>query len=183
MNCGCHAPLPQVGISSVVTTVYALPRVLGAVAGLIAVALAGCSAPRSKACAGMVYEESGLSREQFRPCAAEMVKQLDRAHGAVTTMADKSQPIAARTGARAECLTATGDLTSLLRDAGGSNKLLAGWSDRRLNKFNWDVISARDYYSMVCYYGPKVFDQPRTPFSSTRDSEHEEARQILAEIQ
>ena len=184
MNCDRHALLPRAGIPSVRTTACAAPRLaLGAVAGLAAVLLAGCGAPRSQACAGMVYAESGLSRQQFRSCAAAMVQQLDRAHGALTTMADKNQPIAARTGARAKCLAATGDLASLLREAGGSTKLLAAWSDRRLNKFNWDVIAARDYYTMVCYYGPKVFDQTGTPFTSVRDSDHEEARQILAEIQ
>ncbi len=150
---------------------------------LVALALAGCASNTRSACEGMVYKESGLTREQFRPCATEMVKQLDRAQSALEVMADKSRPSAARTEARRECLAATGDLTRLLRAAGGSTKLTARWDDARLNEFSLAAMGAREYYTMICYYGPKPFDQAGAPLSSSRDSNHEKARQILAEIQ
>jgi hypothetical protein len=153
---------------------------------LVAGALTACTPTSRSACEGMVYKESGLTREQFRPCAAEMVKQLDRAQSALEMMADKSRPSAARSEARRECIAAASDLTRSLRAAGGSTKLMARWDDVRLNEFSFAVISAKDYYTMVCYYGPKLFDQAEqsgAPLNSSRDSNYEKARQILSEIQ
>ncbi len=152
------------------------------VLALAAAALAGCAAGGRNACDGLVYSDSGLTREQFRPCAAEMVKQLDRAQSAIQVMADKTRTRVARTEARQECLSATADLSRLLRSAGGSRKLLARWDDTRLNELSLAVISAEGSYAMVCYYGPKPFEQAGAPQIATIDSNHERARQILAEI-
>jgi hypothetical protein len=156
------------------------------VLGILSLALSGCLPRTRNACEGMIYKEAGLTRAQFRACAAEMVKQLDLAQSALQVMADRSRPRAARTAARQQCLAATGDLSDLMRTAGGSTKLLARWDDSRLNQFNFAVRQAKDEYMSVCYYGARGFDQARdagVEVNSGSDSSHEMARQILAEIQ
>lgn len=78
--------------------------------------------------------------------------------------------------AKQDCLSAGSDLARLIRQAGGAQKLMAQWDDRRLNEFNIAVDSARSVYLMYCYYGLKG-EEIRRP-----DPTHEKARQILAEI-
>ena len=144
-------------------------------------ALCGCAEGEKSACARLKYTEGGVERRAFVPCAAAMVRQLDRAGAGVETMADRSKPGGARGRAQRECLAATAALARLLREAGGTQKLTATWEDTRLNEFSLAVISAKDEYLTMCYYGPKLFDaaEVRIPGSVRA---HDKARAILPEI-
>ncbi len=84
--------------------------------------------------------------------------------------------------AKQECLAANAQLTRLLRAAGGTDKLRARWDDSRLNDLSAAVMNAREAYTMVCFYGPKPFEQAGQPLAGSRDADHERALQILAEI-
>lgn len=144
-------------------------------------ALCGCAEGEKSACAGLEYTEAGIGRREFAPCAAAMVRQLDRAGTAVDTMLDKARPKEERLRAKRDCLAATSALVRLLREAGGTQKLMASWDDRRLNEFNMAVMSAKDQYLMACYYGPKPFEQAGVA-PPGRPGAHDTARAILAEI-
>lgn len=148
---------------------------------LACAALCGCAAGERSVCAGLKYTESGVGRREFVPCATAMVRQLDRAEDAVSIMADRSKPGAERNKAQRECLAATAALARQLREAGGSRKLTASWDDTRLNEFSLEAIKAKDYYTMICFYGPKLADEAG-PKLTTMDSGHANARAILAEI-
>lgn len=114
-------------------------------------ALCGFAGRERSACAGLKYSEAGLERGEFAPCAAAMVRQLDRAEQAVEVMADRSRPESERIRARQACLAASAGLGGLLRQAGGSQKLTASWADSRLNEFSRAVLSSKDWYTMACY--------------------------------
>lgn len=144
-------------------------------------ALCGCVEERKSACAGLKYTEAGLERREYAPCAAAMVRALDRAGDAVDVMGDKGKPEQERVRAKRDCLAATSVLARLLREAGGAKKLMANWDDRRLNEFNMAVLFARDHYLSTCYYGPKPFEQAGVPMPG-RTGAHDTARAILAEI-
>lgn len=148
---------------------------------LACAALCGCAGEDRSACAGLKYTEAGVDRRDFVPCAAAMVRELDRAGDAVDVMGDKARPEADRVRAKRDCLAATSALARMLREAGGTQKLMASWDDRRLNEFSTAVLYARDHYLSTCYYGPKPFEQAGVPMPG-RTGAHDTARAILAEI-
>ena len=117
-----------------VTPVRALLRF--AAMALLPVAT-GCTAfagPPS-ACDGLVYEQSGLTRKQYLPCAGEMIAKLDVLDGQVDSMLDGEE------ASRAEALASVRDLRKLLDKAGGQD-LLERWDDRSLTNLNVDIWNA-----------------------------------------
>lgn len=144
-------------------------------------ALCACVEADNSACAGLKYTEAGLGRREYAPCAAAMVRELDRAGDALDAMGDRGRPEKQRVRAKRDCLAATSVLARLVREAGGAQKLMASWDDRRLNEFNMAVLSARDHYLSTCYYGPKPFEQAGVAMPG-RTGAHDTARAILAEI-
>jgi hypothetical protein len=117
--------------------------------------IAGCSAPAPRAsCEGLVYTDAGLTREQYAPCAQAMVAKLDELWGTVETIFDKSLSESDRKRGRQACLRASSELSRLMKQAGGADKLYRmAWDDTDLNRFNLDVETARSEYFMYCYYG------------------------------
>jgi hypothetical protein len=129
-----------------------MSRLLGVV--VCAGALTGCASLHPSPCAGLVYSEAGLTRQQFGPCARAMTRRLDTIHEVLQVMGDPNQSKQKRLRARQDCMAATSDLARLIRDAGGSVKLARmQWDDTALNRFNLDVEMAKDVYAMHCYYG------------------------------
>jgi hypothetical protein len=122
---------------------------------LLLLAVARCSAPAPPgSCEGLVYSDAGLTREQYSPCAAAMVAKLDELWQTVETICDKSLPEAERRRGRQACLRASSELSRLMKQAGGADKLYRmAWDDTDLNRFNLDVETARSEYFMYCYYG------------------------------
>ena len=145
--------------------------------GIVCAALlCGCVRPPSP-CSGLAYRESGLTREQYAPCAKAMVGQLDAAYAELQIVIDPNRPKAERMRTRQGCLAASTSLARLMKEAGGYTKLVGmGWDDRRLTQFNSDVDGARHVYAMYCYYGRNDL-----PFSGM-DSGHAAARQFAAEL-
>jgi len=116
--------------------------------------MAACAPARKSPCAGLVYSDAGLTREQYAPCAKAMVVQLDRMHESLAVLGDAAQPKPARVKARQACFAATSALARLTAEAGGPEKLIhMRWEDATLSRFNYDVTAARDVYLMYCYYG------------------------------
>ena len=122
---------------------------------LLLVAIAGCSAQApSGACEGFVYTDTGLTREQYAPCARVMAGKLDELQRTVETIFDKNLPEPDRRRGRRACLKASAELSRLMKQAGGADKLYRmKWDDADLNRFNLDVERARSEYFMYCYYG------------------------------
>jgi hypothetical protein len=142
-----------------------------------AMVLWSCSPPAKSACAGLVYKEYGLSRQEFAPCAKAMIATLDRIYADVAIMGNAARPKAERLRARSDCIADASELAHLIGDAGGTQKLVSmPWDDEELSRFNTDVGSARTAYVMYCYYG-------LTGETVTRlDPNHEAARAIAAQL-
>jgi hypothetical protein len=140
--------------------------------------IAGCSAPAPRAsCEGLVYTDAGLTREQYAPCAQAMVAKLDELWGTVETIFDKSLSESDRKRGRQACLRASSELSRLMKQAGGADKLYRmAWDDVDLNRFNLDMENARSEYFMYCYYGA-VGPPPAEVTSS-----HARAREFAATL-
>ena len=147
-------------------------------AAVIVLVLAGCSTqPTKSPCEGLVYTDAGLTREQYAPCAKAMVGQLDEIYTAVETILDKSLPKQERMRARTACLKASSDLARLMKQAGGTYKLMhMAWDDTALSRFNRDVESARSSYFLYCYYGAVG------PPLSGIDSSHGDAKSFASTL-
>ena len=145
---------------------------------LLVLALAGCSAPAPKSpCEGLVYTDAGLTREQYAPCARAMVAKLDDVWAAVEIIFDKQLTKAKRMRGRQACLRASSELSRLMKQAGGADKLYRmAWADTTLNSFNLDVENARSEYFLYCYYGAVG------PAPTDIKSSHEEARRFAAAL-
>ena len=118
---------------------------------ILLLAVAGCSAQSPGApCEGLVYTDAGLTREQYAPCARAMVATLDDLWRAVEIIFDKNLSRAERMRGRQACLKASSELSRLMKQAGGADKLYRmSWNDTSLNRFNLDVESARSEYLHV----------------------------------
>lgn len=144
---------------------------------LCVAALASCSPAPPSACAGLVYKEYGLSRQEYAPCAKAMVEKLDRMHEVMQVMGDPKQPKEARLDARGDCLRASSELARLIVEAGGTEKLVTmRWDDTALSLFNLDVTSARSAYFMYCFYGLTGPDVMKL------DSSHARAKEIAESL-
>lgn len=141
-------------------------------------ALAGCSAPAPKSpCEGLVYSDAGLTREQYAPCARAMVAKLDDVWAAVEIIFDKQLTKAERMRGREACLRASSELSRLMKQAGGADKLYRmAWADTALNRFNLDLENARTEYFLFCYYGAVG------PAPTDIKSSHAEARRFVAAL-
>lgn len=155
------------------------PAFLAVLAALLCLAALtpGCAQPKKSPCAGLVYKDYGLSREEYGACARAMVDQLDRMHQSLLVLGDATRPQQKRLDARQVCFNAGGALGQLMREAGGTEKLVhLSWADEQLSAFNLDVVSARSVYTTYCYYGltrPEVLQI---------DPRHEAARAVSAAL-
>jgi hypothetical protein len=144
---------------------------------LCALALGSCAPVKKSPCAGLVYSEAGLTREQYAPCAKAMVVQLDHMHEALAVLGDAAQSTPARGKARQACFAASSALARLTAEAGGPEKLISmRWDDATLSRFNYDVSAARNVYLVYCYYGLT------RPEVAQIDSNHASARAYAATL-
>lgn len=139
-----------------------------------AAGLAACApAPPKSPCVGLTYSDAGLTRAQYAPCAKAMVGELDSMHEAVKVLGDASRPKETRLKAKGACFAAGARLSRYMAEAGGTSKLVTmAWADQGLSRFNYEVLAARDAYTMYCYYGLTGPDVVRM------DSGHDLARRI-----
>jgi hypothetical protein len=105
----------------------------------IAALLIACSGGGRTACDNLVYKEQGLTRTEFLPCAAEMIKTMDKldAHIDAILKGDKR--------ARAEARAQYHELGELIKKAGGRN-LVERWQDESLTRLNVRLWNAYTSY-------------------------------------
>ena len=104
--------------------------------------LGGGKAP----CDGLVYKEFGLTREEYLPCAGEMIATLDRLNPQIDAMLSGDK------GARGEALTTLHQLERLMKKAGGRN-MDSDWDDRGLTSLNRKILNAYGPYWACLTYG------------------------------
>jgi len=90
-------------------------------------------------CDGLVYKEYGLDREEYVPCAGEMVATMDRMRPLLEAA------LAGDRAARSEAQGLLRDLSELMEKAGGRNTL-ERWQDTSLNDLNLHIWNAYNHY-------------------------------------
>ena len=111
-----------------------------------ACALAG----EKTACDGLVYKESGLTRDEYLPCAGEMMATLDQIESQIEKMLDGDEK------ARAEAGASVRKLGSLMKKAGGRD-LLEQWDDRGLTSLNLDISNAYSHHQACMMVAGQLF--------------------------
>jgi len=125
----------------------------------------GCSQATEGPCDGLVYQEGGLSRSQYLPCARAIAAALDEAERGLDAHYNGSDK-----DGRREARSALRQVQTLLRKAGGHQKMLAGWADESLDDLNvdlWNAFSSYDAAVMVPN-NPRDFDSGRRSHGSAR---------------
>ena len=127
--------------------------------------VAGCGALAGEktACDGLVYKESGLAREEYLPCAGEMMATLDQLDAQVKNM------IAGDENARSEARTSVQKLRSLMSKAGGRN-LLERWDDRALTSLNVDISNAYEHHQACMMVAGQLFGRAPLGDEKYRDA-------------
>ena len=98
------------------------------------------------ACDGLVYKEFGLTREEYLPCAGEMIATLDRLKPQIDAMLSGDK------NARGESLETLRELERLMKKAGGRN-LDVEWKDRGLTSLNHRISNTHNQYWSCLMYG------------------------------
>ena len=129
------------------------------------------SPPESLPCEGLVYKEHGLSREEYRPCAAAMVAALDRAEQYLVAMFD------GESGARLRALSEVRLLKRMMTMAGGRKMWHESWDDDSLNDLNRAIFTASYQYEAAALAPDNHRD-----FENGRRN-HAEAARILRSLQ
>lgn len=161
----------------------ASPRVSGLrpIVLLLAAVAAGCGdgVPAMSACRNLDYDESGLPRDEYLPCASEMIAALDE-------LAPQAEATLQGTpGARADGEATLRRVRTLFTLAGGRN-LLERWRDRSLTDLNVDINNALTHYE--AFYMVRVLDASHPLAAQSRDAakteltaatrRHQEARSL-----
>ena len=145
---------------------HAIPRsfvICAIFIGLPMVAGCGALAGEKTACDGLVYKESGLGREEYLPCAGEMMATLDQLDAQVANM------ISGDENARAEARASVRKLGSLMKKAGGRN-LLEKWDDRALTSLNVDISNAHGHHQACMMVVGQLFGRALLGDEKYRDA-------------
>ena len=127
----------------------------------------GCSEAAKGPCDGLVYLESGLPRSQYLPCAREIMAALDQAERGLDAHYNRNDK-----DGRRQARSALRQAETLLRKAGGHQKMLAGWADEPLNDLNVDLWNAYFSYdaAVMVPNNPTDFNNGRRSHGSARNS-------------
>ena len=104
--------------------------------------LVGCSGAGSNPCGHLVYKEGGLTREEYLPCAGQMLAAMD----AIDEARAKVQK--GDVGARFKMAGEYQRLSGMIRSAGGRN-LLERWDDESLTRLNVSLWNAYTHYQAI----------------------------------
>lgn len=116
---------------------------------LCAVPLVSCDTPKKSACDALAERKFGISREEYRPCAREIMEALDK----VRTNLDKG--LSGEKAALSRASSALGELDTLLSKVGLRAGILTisstvqpgeKWSEGALNDLNTYVVLATLLY-------------------------------------
>lgn len=127
----------------------------------------GDSVAASSACRSLSYSDQGVARQDYLPCAAEMMAVMDDL---------ETQTHAAFKGdaqARADGQASLRKLRGLMQAAGG-RKLLERWNDRRLTDLNVDINNALTHYQ--AFYMVRIIDEPDPRAATTRQAAEAELK-------
>jgi hypothetical protein len=119
----------------------------------------GDSVAASSACKSLTYGDQGVARQDYLPCAAEMMAVMDdldrQTHAAFNGDAR----------ARADGQASLRKLRGLMQAAGG-RQLLERWNDRALTDLNVDINNAVTHYQ--AFYMVRIIDEPDPRAATTR---------------
>jgi hypothetical protein len=140
---------------------------------VISATLSACSGggvPGDSGCRNLVYKDSGLSRDEYLPCASEIVASLEE----VARLSD----LASRGDrqARVEGRAALSRVNALMREAGGRN-LLERWDDRALTDLNVRISNSVTHFD--AFYMVRVVEEPDPFAAKTREAADSELRAAL----
>ena len=102
----------------------------------------GCNNPDSDktACEDIIYKDSGPYREEYLPCAGEMIAKLDDMTPLLKAALQGDRK------ARRKGIKALKELEALIQASGGIRYLLGGWEDESLGDLNVYIINAYFHY-------------------------------------
>lgn len=129
-------------------------------AGLLASAC-GESVPADSACRQLVYENGGVPRAQYLPCAGEMIAALDE----LAPQADAA--FNGDSEARSKGRATLRHLQALMSAAGGRD-LLERWDDSALTSLNVSINNAVTHYE--AFYMVRILDEPHQFAAQTREA-------------
>ncbi len=138
-------------MARIVSNVSPRSRSIFMCAALLSLPLAAaCGAGQATACDGLVYKEFGLTREEYLPCAGEMMATLDRLEMQIENMLSGDE------NARAEAGATVQELRRLLQKAGGRD-MLERWDDRALTSLNVDIWNAYTHHQACMMVAGQLF--------------------------
>ena len=158
------------------------------IAAVHAVALALACAPAREtrsACDGLPrYPDTGLPRQVFLPCAAEMAAALDLVRLDLEAALSGERQAFDRAGRKLR------EVDALRAKAGGRAKLLSRWDDRALNDVNLDIENSYNLFhgvwQMNSYYGrgaaASVLREKSRPDVESGRQHLESAKRTLARL-
>ncbi len=129
----------------------------------------GCAehVPDDSACRNLVYQDGGLSRRVYLPCAGEIMAALDVVDPKTRLALDGDRR------ARAEGAAALRQAKALMETAGRRN-LLERWDDRALTNMNISISNAVNHYQ--AFYMLRVYDKPHPYAAKMREAAESEYR-------
>ena len=102
----------------------------------------GCNKPDSNksTCETLFFKESGPTREEYLPCANEMIAKLEEMTPllASTLKGDRKS--------RRKGVKTLRELEALMTALGGIHNMLGGWEDRALGNLNVYITNAYFHY-------------------------------------
>jgi hypothetical protein len=121
-------------------------RILAAACStLCGLVLTACGSLTGTPCSGLEYDEHGPAREKYLPCADAMLEAMSRLdRGLEKTAAGDDQ-------GRAETLRVWSELRSLMKQAGGMNRLRGPWTDNQLSAMNEGICGAYEVYAIEIF--------------------------------
>ena len=107
--------------------------------------LTACGRLTGNPCSGLSYGERGPSREKYLPCAAAMLDRMGQVDAGLVKLSEGDEK------GRHEALQSMSELQSLIKAAGGLNKLRATWADNDLNQLNYNLAGAYEFYHLETF--------------------------------